>query len=510
MGKPEEVRVDVPDLEAGTAVGGGAAAGICRVFSARCLLVFVLSASVLLSAVFWLPPFRAHRSVFVTDDPDSLHAEIQASFILETPISELASGAARLEYEIFEEIGVPNSKVSIISMHSLAPENSTHVVFGFLPDPKNASISSPALSILRSTLINLVLKQINISLTSSVFGQPSSFELLKFPGGITVIPLQSASIWEIAKILFNFKLNNTIEEVLENIDSLKDELKFGLNLKSYENVYVKLTNGNGSTVAPPVTVQASVLSDVGSGSLLPDRMKQLAQVITGPGANNLGLNNSVFGKVKQVQLSSYLEHSISSLAPGPSPSASPSDASPYPEPPTSSTPALSPTPAPSNDGHTKPPCFHRHTPTSESPMTNAPAPRIGIHLHSHTAHAPAPAPLRSSTGLSPNCDSCPSVAPSAGPSVYPLTPISFSHSPSSASPPSHEVIRPPNVSPHPSPPPTSYASGTMQDSRSGSRLSPAPPISPASLSKAATFTLWETWLTRLLGLSTFLLVCRMH
>ncbi|KAJ8505631.1 hypothetical protein OPV22_006517 [Ensete ventricosum] len=309
MGKPEEVRVEVPDL---VDAGGG----IRWACPTRSLVVLALSVCLLLPVIFWLPPFRTRRSVFVPDDPDSLRAEIQASFILQKPISQLAADAARLEYDIFEEIGIPYTKVSIISMQPLSPENSTYVVFGFLHNPKNASIGSPALSILRSTLIDLVLQQINMSLTSSIFGLPSAFELLKFPGGITVIPLPSTSIWDRAQILFVFKLNNSIEQILENIGRLMSELKFGLNLRSYENVYVKLMNADGSTVAPPVTVEASVLSDVGSGSLLPDRMKQLAQFITGPDANNLGLNNSVFGKVKQVQLSSYLKDSILLLAPG--------------------------------------------------------------------------------------------------------------------------------------------------------------------------------------------------
>jgi hypothetical protein len=36
-------------------------------------------------------------------------------------------------------------------------------------------------------------------------------------------------------------------------------------------------------------------------------MKQLAQKITNSSSGNLGLNNTVFGKVKQIRLSSYLD-----------------------------------------------------------------------------------------------------------------------------------------------------------------------------------------------------------
>ncbi|RRT49526.1 hypothetical protein B296_00052344 [Ensete ventricosum] len=415
--------------------------------------------------------------------PCFISAEIQASLVLQKPISLLATNAARLENDIFEELGIPNTKVvSVISMHSLDPENSTYVVFGFLPDPKNASISSPALSILRSTLINLVLRQINISLTSSIFGHPSSLELLKFPGGITVIPLQSDSVWDIAQILFDFTLNNNIEEILENIDRLKDELKFGLNLRSYENVYVKLTNINGSTVTPPVTVEASVLSDMGSGSLLPDRMKQLAQVITSPNANNLGLNNSVFGKVKQVQLSSYLEHSLS-MAPGPSPSASPSVGNLYPEPPASSNPTLSPAPVPSDNHDRQPPCFCCHTYPIKNPMAYAPAPENGFQPDSPSASAPEPS--RRNVDPFTNCFPCPSLAPNTGPSVHPDPPTLPGYLRRLANPPSLEAMEPtPKVhSKHsPSSPAASYASRPVQVSGSGSRLSPAILLSYASSS----------------------------
>ncbi|XP_042389807.1 uncharacterized protein LOC121981386 isoform X1 [Zingiber officinale] len=497
MGKPEEVRVEVPDLgsdAAAAASGWRGTAWICRALSARCLLVLVLSAAVLLSAVFWLPLFRAHRSGFVSDDSGSVHAEIQASFILQKPISALVTAAARLEYEIFEEIGIPNTKVSIISMHPLTPENSTYVTFGFLPEPKNASINSAALSILRSTLIDLVLKQINITWTSSFFGDPSSFELLKFPGGITVVPSQSASIWEIAQTLFDFKLNNSIEEILKNMDSLKAELKFGLNLTSNENAYVKLMNSDGSTVESPVTIEASVLSDIGSGNLLPDRMRQLAQFITGPDSNNLGLNNSVFGKVKQVQLSSYLENSISSLPPSPSPS--PSDGIVSAEPPSLisiSSPAPASAPALLNNHYGQPPCFYSHTLPSHSPGAYPPAPNVGIKSHQpqfHAVNVPVP-------------------SPSTEPPNFP--PIYSEHSPNLAAPSSHEVMKPnPKVAREPSLAPVSHASSSIPGSGGGEGLLAAPLssfISLSSGSKIADQIIWETNLAGLLGFLIVQFVC---
>jgi hypothetical protein len=80
----------------------------------------------------------------------------------------------------------------------------------------------------------MMLQQLNLSLTPSVFGHPSSVELLRFPGGITVIPAQSGFMWVNSDPLFNFVLNNSIYQILGNLTELKDQLKLGLNLRSYE------------------------------------------------------------------------------------------------------------------------------------------------------------------------------------------------------------------------------------------------------------------------------------
>jgi len=149
-----------------------------------------------------------------------------------------------------------------------------------------------------------------------------------------------------------------------------------------QNVYVQVTNVNGSTVTPPVIVQASILSDFGSRSLLPDRLKQLAQVITGSHAENLGLNHSVFGKVKGVVLSSYLQHSVSSSSPSPSPSPS---SSPAPTPSTG-TPYSAPSPLLSTFPYAPVPSAYRPQPPClpcdafaprGSPLSYAPQPENG-------------------------------------------------------------------------------------------------------------------------------------
>lgn len=86
-------------------------------------------------------------------------------------------------------------------------------------------------------------------------------------------------------------------------------------------MYIQVTSSRGSTKDPPVTVKASVFS--GPGTLPLERLKKLAQIITGP-AENLGLNHSVFGEVKEIRLSSLLNHSLRAETPTPSPSPAPS------------------------------------------------------------------------------------------------------------------------------------------------------------------------------------------
>lgn len=358
MGKPFDVELGggAGGLEIAGAGGGGPWGGrvfgaIGRAVSFRCVFVLLLAAGVLIPVLFLLVP--SHQQGYLSDDHDVLAAEIKVGFTLEKPVSFLTSHIDKLGNDIFEDIGVPNSKVSIVSMHPLTSKYFTHIVFGVLPYPKDASISLPALSVLRSSLIEMMLQQVNLSLTPSLFGHPSSFELLRFPGGITVIPAQSGFTWVNTDPLFNFMLNNSIYQILGSLTELKDQLKLGLNLRSYEKIYFQFRNEIGSSVEAPATIVASVLD--GSSNLLPDRLRQLAKLIREPDARNLGLNHSVFGKVKGVQLSSYLQHKISGLSPSPSPAPSPSQ-SPSPSMPTS----LSPYPASSLPGPALAPSWSRH------------------------------------------------------------------------------------------------------------------------------------------------------
>ncbi|KAK7331634.1 hypothetical protein VNO80_28371 [Phaseolus coccineus] len=353
MGKNEQQHVQEEGQSGGSEVEAPLCWLLLRPFSFKCLFLLLLSLSALISSLFWVLPRHTVTYSFDARDVIKQSAAVQTSFRLEKPVSQLIPYVKTLEYDIYGEIALPNTKVAILSMHQSITPNCTDVVFGVLSDPMNGSINPVSLSVLRSSLIELFLKQSNLTLTQSIFGNESIFEILKFPGGLTVVPLQSAYIWQMPEVLFNFTLNNSISEVLENFDDFKDELKFGLHLNSDENVYVQITNENGSTIAPPVVVQASVMP--GFGSLLPQRLKQLAQTITGSAGKNLGLDNSVFGRVKEVRLSSFLKKKLHTSSPSPSPAPSP-QLTDHSEPSTSPHPA-SPNSPISPPTAEQPPCF---------------------------------------------------------------------------------------------------------------------------------------------------------
>uniref|UniRef100_A0A0D9VU12 DUF7036 domain-containing protein n=1 Tax=Leersia perrieri TaxID=77586 RepID=A0A0D9VU12_9ORYZ len=164
--------------------------------------------------------------------------DVVASFKLQRMISELNENKPKLEYDIFEEIGIGNSTQS------------------------------------------------TLQLTPSLFGSSSTFEILRFPGAITIIPPQNAFVAQKPDAMFNFSLNFPIDVVQNKLSELKAQMT--------------------SRVAPPTIVQTSVLLAVGTDrkpSL--QRLKELAQTLKNSSSGNLGLNHTVFGKVAhihQVQL----------------------------------------------------------------------------------------------------------------------------------------------------------------------------------------------------------------
>ncbi|XP_051228084.1 uncharacterized protein [Lolium perenne] len=330
MGKHAGDQRQRPPDGSGQAAGAGAQrSGRCGCGGAvrlQCVAALVLGAAVLLSALFWLPPFAGRGRGARDEAPDPglvFQDDIVASFRLQKTVPELVGNTSKLELDIYAEIGIPNSIVVVNLLHPLAGSNWTNVVFSIVPYPKNLTISSTYLSIVRSSFMSLVVRQSTLHLTESLFGNSSSFEVLKFPGGITVIPAQNVFLPQAHRASFNFTLNFPIYKVQDRTDELKDQMKTGLLLDANENLFIKLGNLQGSTILPPTIVETYIVRIVGNQQPSVPRMKQLAQKITNSSSGNLGLNHTVFGKVKQIRLSSYLRHSLhsrgSSDAPSPSP-----------------------------------------------------------------------------------------------------------------------------------------------------------------------------------------------
>ncbi|XP_065019375.1 uncharacterized protein LOC135645176 [Musa acuminata AAA Group] len=294
---------------------------IGRVVRPRCVAALILGVAVLLSAVFWLPPFV--KMYGRHDRGSRFTAEVVASFRLQKPVALLNANIGKLQFDIFEEIGVPDSSVAVIYLEPLGGSNWTNVVFGVWPYPRNSTLSTTGLSILRESFMSLVVRQSTLHLTASLFGNSWFFEVLKFPGGITIIPPQRAFLLQKVQMLFNFTLNFSIDQVQDKVSELKDQMKAGLLLNSNENLYVRLTNLEGSTVAPPTIVQTSIILAVGNRQPSLPRWKELAQTIRNSSAGNLGLNHTVFGRVKQIRLFSFPQHSLNNGGNTGSPSPAP-------------------------------------------------------------------------------------------------------------------------------------------------------------------------------------------
>lgn len=129
--------------------------------------------------------------------------------------------------------------------------NTTKVIFGVDHDEYNSAISSYAKSLVRDSFEYLVLHQSALHLTESLSVEPSSFEVLKFVGGITVTPDQSAYPLQKVQIRFNFTLNFSIQQILDHFGELTSQLKSGLHLDPYEVIktsflifYMKINTRN--------------------------------------------------------------------------------------------------------------------------------------------------------------------------------------------------------------------------------------------------------------------------
>ncbi|KAL5994690.1 hypothetical protein ACLOJK_024743 [Asimina triloba] len=511
MGKTEEEQALATPAAAAAASEENAAPPRCRIWRSvrfRCIAALVLGVAVLLSAIFWLPPFlnsdRERRDHYGGEDRefelfrlrhcfelldfvriqlnaiaslanlviegfkcltlDKMDAPSQgASFKLQKSVSLLQDNIVNLENDIFEEIGVGNSMVLIESLEPLAGSNRTNVVFGVWPYEKNSTISSAGLSILRSYFVSFVVHQPNLHL-GPLFGDPSSFQVLKFPGGITVIPPQSGFPLQKGQVIFNFTLNFCIDQIQGIFDELQYQLKSGLHLTQFElhksipvfqfklfpylvgfvsdigelhheshlfgdadmllshvvtnNLYLKLTNLRGSTVDPPIIVQASVLLAVRDLH----RLRQLVQDIRGSPARNLGLNHTVFGKVKQIRLSSTFENTTNgSNGNG-----------------ISSSPSPAPSPHPNHRRRRRRHHHHQHhRPDVELSPAPAPAPQYNY-------RSPSPSPCQYQFPREPSASgSIPTVAPTVPPRPF------FTSPPMNGDPPAPVSDSSPSSSPLP-------------------------------------------------------------
>ncbi|CAA2983883.1 vacuolar -sorting bro1-like [Olea europaea subsp. europaea] len=191
------------------------------------------------------------------------------------------------------------------------------------------------------------------------------------------------------QILFNYTLNFSIDQILNKFEELTSQLKSGLHLAPYENLYITLTNHKGSTVALPMIVEARVFLAVGINPSK-SRLKQLAQTITGSRSKNLGLNNTVFGRVKQVHLSSV---NVGSDGSGTSPSTSTSTS-------TSPTPTLL-----SESPHYHRP--HHHQNHHDASIAPGISPTLAMGLSGFkigkVSPASTPAPMNSRVAEPPSC-----------------------------------------------------------------------------------------------------------
>nr|XP_043620519.1 wiskott-Aldrich syndrome protein homolog 1 isoform X2 [Erigeron canadensis] len=465
-------------------------------FKFKCVFVLILGLSVLISAVFWLPPFFKNGDHGDPDLDDYQYKghDIVATFMVQKPSYLLQDDLPQLGRDIFDEIRVPTTKVVILTAEETGNLNTTKVIFSVDPNEHNSKISSYAKTLVRDSFVSLVLHQSPLSLTESLFGEPSSFEVLKFVGGITVTPVQKAYPLQKVQIQFTFTLNFSVQQILDHFGELTSQLKSGLHLGPYENLHVSLTNPKGSTVAPPTTVQALVVLVIGTPSTA--RSKQLAQTIKGTQTDNLGLNNTQFGKVKQVRLSTLFNSSSGGATPTPSPAPLldppqphhnhhhhhhhhdkqlPSAKAPLPH-----TPALPPvpTPAPHNFHNAKPPEYqprykrkrknaNRHLPLY--PPVSQPA------LSPHTPpvrNLPSPPPPR---------------LPPPPPSRPPSPPPSLPPPPPSSRPPPPPFLQPPppvaEAIPASSPLPNVVFAHTRPPSKSDSDADSPDMTPPGSISQ---------------------------
>lgn len=456
--------------------------------SCRWIISVVLGVYLLVFAILTIHFRGRSGSGSQSTSVDPWKYEIEASFRLRRPVSLINASLSQLQSDLQDELGVPFTEVNIISVFQLSSSNWTEVRFEVRPDQSNDSIMPADLSLLKETFVQLFMKRsVNLSLTSELFGKVSQFQVEQFPGGITVVPEQPGFPLSHVLVLFNFTLHNSLSHVECNFAEFREQLAAGIALKANESLFVQLTNLEGSTLKSPLIVQTSILPVVGL-LLAPPRLKQLAQEIIASPRRNLGLNHTLFGRVKGIELSSYLEYSLDpALAPSSCPSPSPSIA-PERQPRAhrahrahGSRGHLQQSPAPAPSSLT--PFWSPRAPASEY---NAATP----HHHHDSVLPPSPSASPSAAHMSPRISRSP-VTPSPN-SPFPAPAVSYHDKLYPAGGPSPVHNSPPVESPKN---PTALANGPSKSSYQGTPVSVAAPspflnvpaVSPTSSASMLSF-----------------------
>ncbi|KAF2545942.1 hypothetical protein F2Q70_00019728 [Brassica cretica] len=236
---------------------------------------------------------------FFDDDQARLHK----------PASKVISHRGKLEKDIFSSLDLRNhTKVTVLSLHQPAASNFTEVKFGVLPVLTNHTLRKDSLTSLRSSFVNLFAQRSSLNLNKSTFGKPTSFQVLKFPGGITVDPLGLEPVSGLLTLVFSFTLDVSLSEIQHKVDLLKNQLELVLHLEMFESFRVVLTNHKGSTISPPVTVRGCVVST--TMTTVESHIQQRSNNLAQPPAKNFGLDNSAFGEVRNVTFTAYPEGTV--------------------------------------------------------------------------------------------------------------------------------------------------------------------------------------------------------
>ncbi|XP_019095178.1 PREDICTED: uncharacterized protein LOC104769403 [Camelina sativa] len=287
--------------------GQSCSSALSRLFSLRCLIVLVVSLAILLPTIFCLFPSRSHT--------------------LAPPLSQPHANDT-INYNVTVE------QVTVLSLRQSCSCKYTDVEFAVVPVSAGYEISTQSLNSLRSSFVNLLEQRSKLNLTTTSFGKPISFQVLKFPGGISVDPSGSIPVPFIGYVgnLLNFTLDRSISQILRDNKArkLSGKLAVTLCLEPQESIYFRLTNIQGSTVSPPVIVQVYLVITIRDNlQQRLDHFAHITQTISQTSsANNLGLDNTVFGEVKRITISTNLEGEIldpaSVMAPTPTPACYPS------------------------------------------------------------------------------------------------------------------------------------------------------------------------------------------